>query len=58
MIPDSTADKLKNADQNTDKHLMVKPAAKLRQKMEKITKEMTDLHAYRKIRTLKTNFKW
>jgi large subunit ribosomal protein L13e len=58
MIADSTADKLKAADQNTDKHLMAKPAQKHRSKPVKITKEMQALKAYRRLRIEKTNQKW
>ena len=43
LISDSTADKLKSAEaekQNTSKHVIGKPARKLREKPQKMTKEM------------------
>eukprot|EP00997_Jenningsia_sp_PLL12_P007299 NODE_3910_length_716_cov_163.071964_g3301_i0.p2 GENE.NODE_3910_length_716_cov_163.071964_g3301_i0~~NODE_3910_length_716_cov_163.071964_g3301_i0.p2 ORF type:complete len:225 (+),score=38.33 NODE_3910_length_716_cov_163.071964_g3301_i0:48-677(+) len=58
MVDDSTADKLKDATQNTDKHLVAKPAAKLRQKPVKITDEMRAAMSYRRLRIERTNQKW
>ena len=52
-IADSTADRLKSADagkQNTSKHLLEKSKLRLREKPQKITKEMQDLKAFKKIR--------
>ena len=52
-IADSTADKLKSAEgvkKNTDKHLLEKSKSQLREKSVKITKEMQDLKAFKKIR--------
>jgi hypothetical protein len=43
LINDSTADKLKSAEaekQNTNKHVISKPSRKLREKPQKMTKEM------------------
>eukprot|EP00117_Sycon_ciliatum_P025011 scpid105773/ scgid20850/ 60S ribosomal protein L13-1; Protein BBC1 homolog len=57
-IADSTADKLKGADQNTQKHLLTKPAPKLREAPVKITDAMKGFKAYRTLRTERTNKKW
>ena len=54
-IHDATADKLKSAEagkQNTHKHVIAKPARKLREAPQKITKEQKDLRVYRKLRQL------
>ena len=57
-IADSTADKLKGADQNTDKHLLARPAPKKREAPVKITDEMKNFKAYRTLRIERTNKKW
>lgn len=60
-IADSTADKLKSAaasEQNTHKHVLLKPDRKLREKPQKITKEMQDASVYRKLRQLIVNKKY
>lgn len=57
-INDSTAEKLKSAEaekQNLSKHVIEKPKKQLREKAQKITKQMQDLKVYRKLRTLRTN---
>ena len=57
-IADSTAEKLKSAEaekQNMSKHVINKPSQKLREKPQKITKEMEQLRAYRKLRQLRVN---
>lgn len=57
-IHDSTADKLKSAEaekQNTHNHVIAKPISKVRQTPQKITKEMTDVKVYRKLRQLRVN---
>lgn len=54
-IADSTAEKLKSADaekQNTSKHLLGKPQPQLREKAQKITKEMQTFKAYGKLKQL------
>ena len=53
VINDSTADKLKSAEaeqQNRSKHIIEKPRRKLNEKAVKITKEMRDFKAFRKLR--------
>ncbi|TNV77121.1 hypothetical protein FGO68_gene7800 [Halteria grandinella] len=57
-IADSTGDKLKNVSQNTVKHVIAKPARKLRQAPQKITKELTGAKIYRKLRQLRVNEKY
>ncbi len=60
-IADSTADKLKSAaakDQNTSKHVVEKPRRKVRQTPQKITKEMTAVKVFRKVRQLRVNEKY
>jgi len=60
-INDSTVEKLKSAEaekQNTQKHLLGKPAVKARQAPQKITKEMKDARVFRKLRQLRTNAKY
>ena len=60
-IHDSTADRLKSADagkQNTEKHLIAKPKKVLREKAVKLTKEIKEVKAYRKLRQIQTNQKW
>lgn len=60
-IHDSTAERLKSAEaskQNTNKHVLDKPAARLRQAPQAITKEHRDLRVYRKIRQLQVNKKY
>lgn len=57
-IADSTGDKLKNVSQNTTRHVLDKPQTKVRQAPQKITKEMTSVKIYRKIRQLKVNAKY
>lgn len=54
-IHDATADKLKSAEagkQNIHKHVIAKPARKLREAAQKITKEQRDTKVYRKLRQL------
>ena len=58
IINDSTADKVKSAEaeqQNTSKHIIEKPRRKLKEKAQKITKEMKEFKAYRKLRQERTN---
>ena len=58
VINDSTADKLKSAEaeqQNKSKHIIEKPRRKLKEKAQKITKEMKDFKAFRKLRQERTN---
>ena len=60
-INDATADKLKSAEttkQNTHKHVLEKPARKLREASQKITKEQKDLRVFRKLRQLQVNQKY
>ena len=58
-IADSTADKLKAAvSQNTTKHVFAKPARKVRQTTKKITKEITEVKVFRKLRQLRINEKY
>ncbi len=60
-IHDATADKLKSAEaekQNTNKHVISKPRTKARQTPMKITKEMTDVKVFRKLRQLQVNQKY
>ena len=60
-IADSTADKVKSAQaekQNLSKHVIEKPARKLKEKAVKITKEMRDLRAFRKLRQERVNAKY
>ena len=60
-IHDATADKLKSAEsakQNVHKHVLEKPAKKLREASQKITKEQKDLRVFRKIRQLQVNQKY
>ena len=58
-IADSTADKLKAAtSQNVTKHVLEKPKRKVRQTPQKITKEMTGVKIFRKIRQLQVNQKY
>jgi large subunit ribosomal protein L13e len=58
-IADSTADKLKAAvAQNTTKHVIEKPARKVRQTPKKITKEISGVKVFRKLRQLRTNEKY
>ena len=58
VIHDSTADKLKSApaeEQNRSKHVIEKPRRKLKEKAQKITKEMRDFKAFRKLRQERIN---
>lgn len=60
-INDATADKLKSAEtakQNTHKHVLEKPARKVREAPQKITKEQKDLRVFRKLRQLQVNKKY
>ena len=60
-ISDSTADRLKSAEaekQNINKHVISKPAPKLRQKAQKITPDMLKVKVYKKIRQLTVNQKY
>ena len=58
IVNDSTAEKLKSAEakqQNTSKHIFDKPERKLKEKAQKITKELKDLRVFRKIRQERIN---
>lgn len=58
QVADSTAERIKSAEagkQNLQKHVLPKPAAKLREKPQAITKEVQSLKAFRKLRQLRTN---
>ena len=58
LINDSTAERVKSAEagqQNVTKHVFEKPARKLREKPQKITKEMEALKAFRKLRQARVN---
>lgn len=58
MVPDSTAERLKSAaaeKQNTHKHVLGKPKTKLREKAQKITKELQAVKAFRKLRQTRIN---
>ena len=60
-VSDSTADKLKSAEagkQNTEKHVLAKPAVKARQVPQKMTKELKEAKVYRKLRQLVVNQKY
>jgi large subunit ribosomal protein L13e len=60
-IHDATADKLKSAEtakQNVTKHVLDKPAPKLREAAQKITEEQKKLRVYRKLRQLQVNQKY
>ena len=60
IISDSTAEKLKSAEaekQNLSKHVIDRPPTKRTDKPLKITKEMKDFSAYRKLRQERTNAK-
>lgn len=60
-IADSTADKLKSAEagaQNTNKHVLDRPARKVRQPAQKLTKDLAEARVFRKIRQLKVNAKY
>lgn len=58
-IADSTADKLKAVvPQNVTKHVISKPARKIRQTPKKITKEVTQVKVFRKLRQLRINEKY
>ena len=60
-IADSTLERLKSAEaekQNINKHVFTKTSTKLREKPQKITKEMLGLKAYRKLRQLAVNKKF
>jgi large subunit ribosomal protein L13e len=57
-IVDSTEEKLKSADagkQNLSKHVVDRVVQKLREKPSKISKELTDVKVYRKVRQLQVN---
>ena len=61
LIADSTAERLKSPQaekQNKDKHLLKKPKTKLREKTQKITKEMQALKAFQKLRQARVNQKY
>ena len=58
MVPDSTAERLKSVaaeKQNTHKHVLGKPKTKLREKPQKITKELQAVKAFRKLRQSRIN---
>jgi large subunit ribosomal protein L13e len=60
-IHDATADKLKSAEstkQNVTKHVLDKPARKVREAPQKITKDQKDLRVFRKLRQLQVNQKY
>ena len=55
---DATAERLKSAEaekQNLSKHVIAKPTHKLREKPQKITKDMLALKAFRKLRQTRIN---
>ena len=57
-INDSTADKLKSAQaekQNLSKHVIEKPQRKLKEKAQKITKELGAFKAFSKLRQERIN---
>jgi large subunit ribosomal protein L13e len=59
-INDSTVERLQSADakiQNIHSHVLEKPVRKLRESPRKITKELTDMRVYRKLRQLQVNAK-
>jgi large subunit ribosomal protein L13e len=58
LINDSTAERLKSAEagkQNIGKHILEKPTRKLREKPQKITKEMEALKVFRKLSQARIN---
>jgi len=58
LVADATAERLKSAEaekQNISKHLIVKPKTRLREKPQKITKEMLSLKAFKKLRQSRIN---
>jgi large subunit ribosomal protein L13e len=57
-IADATADKLKAEVKTVGKHVIEKPARKIRQTPQKITKALTDVKVYRKLRQLRVNEKY
>ena len=60
-IDDSTADRLASADatkQVTDKHVLPKSKPVLREKAVKLTKELKEAKAYRKLRQIQINKKY
>jgi len=57
-IVDSTEEKIKSAEagkQNITKHAVARVVQKLREKPSKITKELTDVKVFRKVRQLQVN---
>jgi hypothetical protein len=57
-IVDSTEEKLKSADagkQNLTKHVVNRLKTKLREKPSKITKELSSIKVYKKLRQLQVN---
>jgi large subunit ribosomal protein L13e len=61
IVADSTAEKVKSAAslaQNTSKHVIEKPKVRARQAPQKITKELTAVKAFRKLRQLRVNEKY
>ena len=60
-IADSTADRLKSAEagqQNTNKHVLDRPARKVRQPAQKLTKELTSARVFRRLRQVRINAKY
>ena len=60
LVNDATVDRVKSAEaekQTLAKHLLVKPVPKLREKPQKITKEMLAVKAFRKLRQARVNKK-
>jgi large subunit ribosomal protein L13e len=59
-IADATADKIKKTEVKGTfaKHVIEKPKRKVRQTPQKITKEMTAVKVYRKLRQLRVNEKY
>merc|ERR1712153_160496 len=55
MIPDSTADKLKNVEQNITPSVFALPAVDKSVKSMAITKEMSEFKAYQKLRHERIN---
>lgn len=57
-IPDTAQIAQASVSQNTSKHVIEKAARKLRQTPKKITKEISEVKVFRKLRQLRTNVKY
>ena len=60
-INDSTADRLKSAEagqQNVHKHVLDRPAPKVRQAAQKLTQELRDARVFKRLRQLRINKKY